>query len=81
MTLAPGPGVLAHVGERLLDDAEGRQVEALGELARLALDREADVEARGARLLEEPVEVGQTRLRRALGGVVAGGSGGPCPSC
>jgi hypothetical protein len=62
--------VLADVRERLLDDPKGREVEALRELARLASDRQADLEARRARLLEEPVEVGEARLRRALRGVV-----------
>ena len=67
-------GVLDHVGQRLLEDPERRQVDALGERPRVALDGELDAKAGRARALQEVAEVGQPRLRRALGRLVLAGS-------
>ena len=67
-------GVLDDVGQRLLEDPERRQVDALGERARVALDGELDPQAGRARALQQVVEVGQPRLRRALGRLVLVGS-------
>jgi len=65
-----GAGVLDRIGERLLDDAVGGQVDAGRQRARLALDGERDGESGGARALDEAVELAHGRLRRAVVGVV-----------
>src|SRR4051812_16508280 len=61
---ARGPGVLERVPERLLDDPEGRQVDARLEPALLPLDRQVDLEPGLAGALHEPVELVHARLRR-----------------
>src|SRR4051794_19110478 len=58
-----GPGVLERVAERLLHDAEGRQVDARLESLLLALDREVDVETGLAGAVDQPVELLDARLR------------------
>jgi hypothetical protein len=68
------PGVLDDVGQRLLQDPECREVDALGERARVALDGEVHPQAGRARALEQSVEVGQPGLGRALGRLVLAGA-------
>jgi len=46
-------GVLARVGQRLLDDATGRQVDARRQRPRVALGHELDGQLATARLLDE----------------------------
>ena len=55
------PGVLQHVGQRLLHDAVGGEVDAGRQLVARALDAHVDVEARRRRRRDEPVEVGEAR--------------------
>ena len=54
-----GAGVLDHVGQRLLDDPVGRQVDARGQVARLAVARHVDPHARARGPGDQPVQVGQ----------------------
>ena len=68
--MCAGAGVLDDVGERLLHDPVGGQVDALGERARLALDGELDADARGARALEQLRQLAEPRLRRERGGLL-----------
>src|SRR5918999_254925 len=60
-------GVLDDVGQGLLDDAVGRQVDALRQRTRLALHGELGPQPGRARPLQEAVEVAQPRLRAAPG--------------
>ena len=56
--------VLHDVGQRLLDDAVRRKVDAGRHRAGLALDRQLDREPGLPHLLDQSLEVGQTGLRR-----------------
>ena len=65
-----GPGgvrVLHRVRQAFLDEAVGGEVDAGRQLGRVALDLDVDREAGLARLLDEPVEVLEARLRRERG--------------
>src|SRR2546422_2488914 len=55
-----GPGMPDHVGERLLDDPVGRQVDARREVARLAGNIEADFNAGRRRARNDTLELGQS---------------------
>ena len=70
--LGAAAAVLERVGQRLLDDAVGGEVDAGGQLAALALDAQLDRQPRRARALDERAEPVQRRLRRELGEVLAG---------
>ena len=59
-TSCPGR-VLAHVGERFLDDTVGRELSTRRQRTRLALNGEPDREPGGTHLSEQVVEVGQSR--------------------
>ena len=61
-------GVLDDVGQRLLHDPVGGQVDALRQRPRLALDGQVDADAGGARALEQLVELAEPGLRRERGG-------------
>jgi hypothetical protein len=52
-----------RVGQALLGDAEGREVHPRGQQSCFALHLQADVDVAGARLPDEPVQLGQSRLR------------------
>ena len=58
------PGRLERAGERLLDDAIGREVDAGRERRVLAADVELDRQARRAHARDEVGEMGERRLRR-----------------
>ena len=77
-------GVLDHVRQRLLHDPERRQVDALGERPRRALDRELDVDARAARArssssssVAEPGLRARARRRRRRAAASACGASPP----
>src|SRR3954470_13230117 len=55
-------GMLERVAERLLDDPEGRQVDAGFEPLALALDHQVHLEAGLARALDQRVELVHARL-------------------
>ena len=61
----PGPGVLHHVGERLLDDPVRRDVDRGRQQDRLAGDRGRHLEPGGPDRGDELLEPGQARLRGA----------------
>ena len=66
-------GVLERVGERLLDDPVGGQLDARIDWWTLALHRQLDREAGGAHLLDqatETLEAGHRLARRVVGGRV-----------
>jgi hypothetical protein len=63
------PDVLEHVGERLLDDAEGGEVDARGELAALPFDEQLYRQLGAPELLEQLTDALEPRLRRKLGGL------------
>jgi hypothetical protein len=58
-----GPGVLERVGQRLLHDPVGGQVDAGGQRPRFALDRQLDRQAGLAGGQHQRIEVGQAGLR------------------
>jgi len=55
-------GVLADVGQALLNDAEGGEVERRWEWPPLAIDLEADREPGLLRVFDKPLDVGDSRL-------------------
>src|SRR5439155_15088309 len=61
---AGGACVLERVPERLLNDPEGRQVDARLEPLPLSLDRQVYLQAGLAGPLDQPVELVDARLRR-----------------
>ena len=65
-----GTGVPAHVRQRLLDDPVGAQLEARREWTDRSLDAELDVESAPAALIGELLQVGERRLRGALGELI-----------
>ncbi len=65
--------MLAHVGQRLLDDPVDRQLHAPGQLTGLPGGREVDREPGGADLLEQLGQLLDARLRHVL----VRGVGGP----
>ncbi len=65
-----GAGVLEGVGQPLLHDAVGAQVDAGGQRHPLALDGERDRQPRPLDLLDEDVDVLDARLGLELGAVV-----------
>jgi hypothetical protein len=60
------PGVLQGVGERLLDDPVDGKTRAGPPVAWCALASQGDLDASGADLVDEPIEVVQTWLRAQL---------------
>ena len=66
-TSGSGPGVLEHVGQRLLRDPVHRQPGAGRQGARCAHAHERDPHAAGPHLLDERADVGLRRLRLELG--------------
>ncbi len=62
-----GPCVLERVGQRLLHDPVGGEVDAGGEPSRLALDRELYGQADAAHLLDQRVELREAGLRPECG--------------
>jgi hypothetical protein len=64
--------VLADVGERLLDDPVGGEVDPRRQRPGGAIDRQGDRQARGARLVDEVVDVREPRLWVKRGALVAG---------
>jgi hypothetical protein len=58
--------VLERVGQALLNDAEGRRVEARGDLGRRALDAQRDRQPRVPGLRDESIELSQCRPRPAI---------------
>ena len=64
--------MLDHVGQRLLHDPVGREVDAGRQRARLALDRERDVDARAAGALDQP------GTSRTPGAGASSGASSPC---
>src|SRR4029450_8250983 len=63
LAVGTGTGVLEHVGERLLDDAVGEQVNPGRKLARDPIGGQRDGPTRPADLLDEPGEIRQAGLR------------------
>ncbi len=67
-----GVGVFEHVGEALLDDPVGGDVEPAGQREAIPGDPQPDGQARSPDLVEQPVETVQPRLWRQFGVVAAG---------
>lgn len=67
---AGGLGVFDHVRQRFLRDAVGGKLEAGGQFDPLATDHEFEFDARGPRVRDQPLELGECRLWRKRGGVV-----------
>ena len=70
--LGVAAGVLERVGQRLLHDAVGGEVDAGRQLARLAVDVQLDRQPGRAGALDQRAELVQRRLRRERGGLLAG---------
>ena len=62
--------MLEHVGERLLDDAVDRQLDAAGQRLRLADHLQAHRQSGVAVARDQLVQLGERRLRARLGAVL-----------